>query len=361
MRGWLVWVGVLVLWLVSPHASAHSVTIYVAADAEYRAPETATRLRGELLTLGVAVALRTGAWPPNPQTSAAIVSPGVETAADAVMQVTATPNNLIVELRIASETEPHLQMLTLSEPQHSEKAPERLAIRAAEALHSRFLERDIDAGKRNQAQPREQNRDQPRPQTQPLSPAAPERDSPSVADARGASDSAVSPFGVAVGGCVLASTQGLSAAVLPLLQLDWSANTWLDVHATLSGLGSRSSAATANGAVWVSQHYGLLGASYRTPKLGPATPFLGASFGALLYSVDARAEAPLQAHDSSRAVWLVQLSAGTELELSPRLYLNLAAHAQLTQPKLVLHIADNVAAVSGRPNLLASLTLGVHL
>lgn len=360
MRGWLVWVAVLASWLVSPLAWAHPVTIYVAADTEYRAPETATRLRGELLTLGFAVTLQSGGSPPNPQPAPpTTVSPAVTGATDAVMQVTATPTDLTVEIRISSEVEPYLQALTLTEPQRFDKAPERLAIRAAEALRSRLLERDLAKAKSSQGQSPEPHQPHP-PQAPPLTSVT--RESAPIHDARKPTDSThVSPLGVAVGGCLLSSTRGLGVAVLPLLQLDWSATKWLGVHATLSGLGSRSSAASTNGAVWVSQHFGLLGASYRPPKLGLAAPFVGASVGAMLYSVDARAEAPLQAHDSSRAVWLGQLSAGTEIELSRRFYLNLAAHAQLTQPKLVLHIVEDVAAVSGRPNLLASLALGVYL
>jgi hypothetical protein len=52
---------------------------------------------------------------------------------------------------------------------------------------------------------------------------------------------------------------------------------------------------------------------------------------------------------------------GAGLRLSQRTFLTLAAHGQVAQPYVAVHIVDAVAATSGRPNLLLTLTLGARL
>jgi hypothetical protein len=58
---------------------------------------------------------------------------------------------------------------------------------------------------------------------------------------------------------------------------------------------------------------------------------------------------------------LIDVSVGAGLRLRGRSYVTLAAHAQVAEPYVAIHIVDKVGATSGRPNLLLTLTLGAWL
>ena len=42
-------------------------------------------------------------------------------------------------------------------------------------------------------------------------------------------------------------------------------------------------------------------------------------------------------------------------------HLTLAAHVQVAEPYIAIHVVDTLVATSGRPNVLLSLTLGAWL
>jgi hypothetical protein len=58
---------------------------------------------------------------------------------------------------------------------------------------------------------------------------------------------------------------------------------------------------------------------------------------------------------------LVDGSLGAGLRLYRRYYATLAAHVQLAEPYLIIHIADAVGATTGRPTLALTLTVGAWL
>jgi hypothetical protein len=58
---------------------------------------------------------------------------------------------------------------------------------------------------------------------------------------------------------------------------------------------------------------------------------------------------------------LIDVSLGAGLRLYGRSYVTLAAHAQVADPYVAIHIVDTVGATSGHPNLLLTLTVGAWL
>ena len=78
-------------------------------------------------------------------------------------------------------------------------------------------------------------------------------------------------------------------------------------------------------------------------------------------AIDGQAEAPATAHFVERWSFLLDGSLGARMRLPGRYYLTLAAHVQVAEPYVAIHIADTVVATTGYPNLLFSLTVGAWL
>lgn len=345
MFRWLGYVFSLVVVLWGDRAWAHVVDILWTPGGDDKTSETASRLRGELLTMGLEVRVQRAAVPvgePSEDLKWRLtrVSPG----ADAVMTV-AVDNEaaLVVDVWISDDGQVMSRLVTVSESLASAHAPEKVAIRAAEALHSRFVERDLEAA----VPPADAVRAQV---TQDESPPLEQQ-----------SEHVPRNFALAAGGALVVGPRGLEARVVPLLRFEWSATSWLSLQAVVAGFGSSSTVNAAEGSARVSQHYGVLGVNYELPRLSALRPFIGTSFGGLLSTVDGEAQSPFVAHDVQRAAWLLELSLGTHWELTPRFYLTFAGHTHFTQPSIVVRVVDRVAGISGRPNWVASLAAGVRL
>jgi hypothetical protein len=85
------------------------------------------------------------------------------------------------------------------------------------------------------------------------------------------------------------------------------------------------------------------------------------SAGALRTSFEGQADAPERGHSGEQWSFLVDAGLGARLRLADRYYLTPAFHVQLAQPYVAVHFVDELVASSGRPNLLASLTVGAWL
>jgi hypothetical protein len=157
------------------------------------------------------------------------------------------------------------------------------------------------------------------------------------------------------------SLDGLGPAVLPTLRVGWAVRPWLVMQASAAGLGSRSTVATTTGNARVAQQYAVLGGFYRLRSAQRLWPFFGLAAGALRTSVEGQASWGTGGHSAQRWSWLIDVSLGTGLRLYGRSYLTLAAHAQVAEPYVAIHIVDRIGATSGRPNLLLTLTLGAWL
>ncbi len=325
-------------------AWAHSVAVLWGSSGDDRAPETASRLRGELLAMGLKVTVqgKQAAGGASGDGHRALLN-GAPRDVDAWMTVTVDDMTLVVAVWVTGESREFTTLVTLSESLDSKNAPEQLAIRAAEALHSRFVERDMEADSSS----RRAVAVQPEPVRVPTV-YQPDLNVPRK-------------FGLALGGAAIVPTRGLTAAFMPLVRFDWFVMPSLSVQVTLAGFGSSSRATASEGSARVSQHYGVLGANYQLPRLLAFEPFVGTSLGALLSAIEGSAQSPFVAHDIQHAAWLVELSVGTQVELSQRHYLTFTGHAQFAHPSLDVRVVDEVVGVSGRPNWVASLATGVRL
>jgi hypothetical protein len=133
------------------------------------------------------------------------------------------------------------------------------------------------------------------------------------------------------------------------------------MQASVAGLGSRSAIATTAGNARVAQQYAMVGGFYRLRSTQRLWPFFGLAAGALRTSVEGQAGQGTGGRTAERWSGLIDASLGAGLRLYGRAYLTLAAHAQVAEPYVAIHIVDTVGATSGRPNLLLTLTFGAWL
>ena len=88
---------------------------------------------------------------------------------------------------------------------------------------------------------------------------------------------------------------------------------------------------------------------------------MGLAVGLLHTSVEGQSGVSLEGHDVDRWSFLSEASLGAGLRFSPRYYMALAAHVQVADPYVAIHVADAIGATTGRPNLLLTLTVGAWL
>jgi hypothetical protein len=264
--------------------------------------------------------------------------------ADAVVAMIGEPAFESVEVLAADRVTGKSIVRQVPFPPLSARAPETLAIRAIELLRASFIEIELSA---------RASSDGPKP-TPP----------PEVVRFVGMERQAepVERFGIEVGGAAVMGFEGVSPAVMPLVCLDWAPQTWLLVHLTAAGLGTRPSVRSSAGSASMAQQLLMLGASYRFRKGKRLRPFLSLASGFLHTSAEGR-PGSTDYQGLHPETWSLLLDAGLGLNLAlpNRFYLSLTAHAQMAQPYPAIRLADSVVATSGRPSLLLTLTLGAWL
>ena len=171
----------------------------------------------------------------------------------------------------------------------------------------------------------------------------------------------VEHLGVAAGMAVLTSLDGVRAAIMPMAQVNWSARSWFDLQAAFAGLGTRPTASTTDGSARIAQQYGTLGGCFGLHSDAILWPFLALSVGVLHTSIEGHADLPGQGHRVDQWSFLMDGSLGARLGVTERYYLTLAAHMQMDEPYVAIHIVDWVVATTGRPNLALTLTIGAWL
>jgi hypothetical protein len=339
----LLWLSLL-LW--SARAEAAKVIIVQPNRASPEVNETLSRLRGELLSLGVDVAI--AERPDAPGVNASAPRAWVERLAterdpDAILDVgDAAPATVDVWVFERPLRKPAVSRVAL-EP-GAENPSERLAIRAVEVLRSNLVEIDLAAKGR------------PPPTTTAAGPSA------TIAQVSSSEPSA--PPGhldVQAGAVLLTSLDGVGPAVMPLVRFGWSARSWLTLHGELAGFGSRPMVASTAGSARVSQQYAVVGACYCARAARAIEPNVALSVGGLRTALDGEADAPAEPHSVVSWSFLVDASLGAEVRLPRDYHLTLAAHLQIAEPYIAIHFVDTLVATSGRPNLLFSLTVGTWL
>ena len=337
---------IVLLWAV--RAQAATVVIVRPTGPSPEATETASRLHGELLSLGVDVTIaeRPASREPRATDSRAWVERiAVDRQADAVIDIVDRDSgaaSTAVDVWVFERRSGRREASRVAQEPNLENAAERLAIRAIEVLRSNLVE--IDLGARGQRG------------------ATVAREPPAVA-AQGAPTPAPGADRVRLeaGAAVVSGLDGVGPAVSPIVRFGWAPGSWLVLQGTVAGLGSRPTVMTAAGGARVAQQYALLGGCYCAIAPRGIGLYVALSAGVLRMAIDGQAEAPALAHSIERWSFLVDASLGARMRLPGRYYLTAAAHVQVAEPHVAIHIADTVVATTGYPNLLFSFTLGAWL
>lgn len=331
-----------VLW--GRRADAGTVAILRPSNDAPALNEALFRIKGELLAVGLAVAVT--ARPPVLDTASAEATAWFERTAtersiDAFIDVVGEERPVGVDIWICERAPRKLRLAHVVLEPNAEDVAATLAIRAIEVLRSSFLAIELSGANDARA---------PVPPPVPVPPAATSSPPPRIAR-----------FAVEAGATALTSLDGVGPAVLPLVRVDWAFRSWLSLQATGAAFGTRPTVETAAGSVQVLQQFGLLGLCVCTLADAGVHPLLTLSVGALHTTLDGRAGAPNLGHRPDEWAFLVDGSVGVRLSLPHRFYVALASHVQFATPYVAVHVLDDVVATTGRPNLLFTLTMGARL
>lgn len=322
----------LITALLAQTAPLFAATVSIVQPAR-PTPEvglTLSRIRGELSSVGLAV------------TTVDSLPVGQSSNADAVIAMANEQAPLALTVWLAKPSSGNPESIRVAVEADTSNAPEMLALRTIEVLRANLFE--VDWAVRRRSEP---------PRTPPPPPPSAETPAPARPSAA---------LGIEAGAAILTSLDGVGPALLPTLRVGWSPRPSLVFQAALAGFGTRPTVSTSEGRARISQQYGLLGASHRFRAEHRIWPFVSLSLGALHTSVVGSALSPSK-QDSSDSQWsfLLDGGVGLGLRLWGRTYATLAAHLQTAMPYVRIHLADDVAATSGRPNALFVLTIGAWL
>ena len=333
----------LFAWTWSLHAA--NVVIVRPTSPSADVTEALSRIHGELLSIGLEVTLTDRPASRKRSDSRSWVAQ-VATAggARAVIDIIGEDGLVAVDIWIVKLPPGRFEVTRIAVEENIANPSERLALRTIEALRASLLEIDLAA---------RQARGEPLP-------------TPSVPTITMAA-SGVAPtterkrFAFEMGAAGLMSLDGVGPAFLPTVRVGWAARSWLVLQAALTGAGSRPTVSTTAGNARIAQQYGLLGTCLRFGSDRRSWPFLGLAAGLLHTSIAGQAGVGMEGHTMDRWSFLLDASVGAGLRLSSRYYLTLAAHVQVANPYVAIHLADVVGATTGRPNLLMTLTIGAWL
>jgi len=331
------------LWAV--RAQAATVVVVRPASASPALTETMSRLRGELLSLGLEVVIAerpaTGAQGAvDPRAWLQGESGG--RAPDAVIDILGSAAPAVVDIWIFDGDGRRAEVSRVTLDRTVTGDPGQLAIRAVEVLRSRLLAIDLAARARSE------------------SVVTLERSVVAVRDTRtGAMPARHVEF--EAGAAMLTSLDGVGPALMPIVRVGWATRPWLLLHATVAGLGSRPDVTTTSGTARIAQQYGMFGGCICAPSARPIGLTVALSAGALRTTIDGQADPPAQGHFVERWSLVLDGSVGARLSLPGRYHLTMAAHVQVAEPYVAIYFMDNRVATTGRPNLLVSLTVGAWL
>jgi hypothetical protein len=308
--------------------------------------ETVSRIHGELLSLGLAVALvdhPTSLAPAAADTPGWVAQVAAESGAVAVIDIVGEGSLVAADVWIGKSPLRRFEVTRIAAEPNTGNPSERLALRAIEALRAGLHEIELAA---------RQEGDQ--------AVSKPAKTTVAVAEI-GRTANERERFALEVGAAGLMSLDGVGLAILPTVRAGWAARPWLLVEAALAGAGSRPMVTTVVGGASVAQHYGILGTCFRVGPDLRVWPFFGFAAGVLHTSIVGQSGPGMAGHDLDRWSFVLDASAGAGLRLTRRYYVALAAHVQVADPYVAIHIADTVGATTGRPNLVVTLTVGAWL
>lgn len=327
-------------------AYATTVAIVSPPRPSAEAAETVSRVHGELLSVGLGVVLseRTVERGADGTDSRAWLQDLIaDDKASAVIDVVDDVDVIAVDVWVGKSSPGRFEVTRVSVERNATNASERLALRAIEALRGSLLEIDVAA--------RARRRDATPP---PVVVASPKTEPPALDELR-------KRYVLELGIAAVASLDGVGPAVAPTVLVGWAPRPWLLVDAAFAGFGSRARVTTAAGSALVGQGFAVLGSQARFRPSHRWSPTVAVSAGVLRTSVEGQDGANTEAHAVERWSLLVDASAGIAFRLYGRYYATVAAHVQMAEPYVVVHVVDIVGASVGRPNVLLRLSLGAWL
>lgn len=325
--------------LVAWRVQAATVVIVRPVSPSPAAAETLSRLHGELLAVGLSVAVvaRPGSAASagnNPR--AWLERLATEGALDAALEIIDGTPQPAVDVWIFSREPGREQVTNVVSERGADKPVERLAIRAVDVLRSILIESRLNE-----------------------TAAHPSTPAPTVAKgAASASPASRGRLGLALGAVLLTGFEGGTTAVAPLARVEWAVGTMLALQGEAAGLGSHAQLTTQGGSARIAQQYTVAGVCACGPAARRLRPTLALSAGVLHTSAEGQAESPAQGHAVAQWSLLVQASLGARLTFFERYELSLAAHAQLAQPYVAVYIGETAATTLGRPTFALTLTVG---
>jgi hypothetical protein len=332
--------------LAAARAEAAKVLIVRPAAASPELNETVSRLKGEVLSLALELAIvERPATPRAPavESHAWLERLAAERDIDAVIDVSNDALPARIDIWVFQGGERRTETAHIVLEADAENAPERLAIRAIDALRARLAEIDLASKEKHTA----------RPAGQPP---------PTVAESPPrTSSAAMGHVDLQAGAAMLTGVDGVGPALMPIVRIGWSARPWLELQATVAGFGSRPAVVSTSGSARVGQDYAVVGAGTCARAGRTLQPCVALAGGVLRTAIDGEADAPADAHFVEQWSFLLDAGAGARLNLPGRYHLTLAAHVQVAEPYIAIHVVDTLVATSGRPNVLLSLTLGAWL
>ena len=342
--------GILLEAILPWSAPAHATTVAIVrpASASQIMTEALGRIRGELASVGFATVMldepvMEGAK--NGHASRAwleqLASRRGFDAAIAIMG-DASPDS--VQVWVVDKITKKSVVRTVPLGPVAEEVPKALSIRAIELLRSSLLEIELI-----------DNEKHPDPSTVPSPTVVQFIETRHLASGR-------ERFGVELGGVAVMSLDGVGPAFLPVLGFDWTIHQALAGQVMLAGLGTHPTVGNQEGAAEIAQAYGLLGFCYSFLREQRLRPFLVLAAGVLHTSVQGRTESPAnQEQQANNWSFLLDVGAGASLKLRDRLFVSLALHTQMANPRLAIRVVDEVVARSGGPNLALNLAMGAWL
>jgi hypothetical protein len=339
-------IGSLNLLLWAHPAFAVTVAIVQPARPSATLTETASRLHGECLSVGLDVTFI--ALPSHRDVNPGDRSSWLESIAeqgnlDAVVEIVGESESRAVEVWVHDKPNRRMIVSTVALGSDAKNPSENLAVRAVEVLRSTLLANDMSVQKRSKPANEE-----------PAGMVAPRGEF-------GALPPHPKQFGIELGATAVLSLDRLGPAILPLARFDYAALPQLTISLSLAGFGVHPNIATTLGSASVAEQYVVLGGHYRFATNRTLWPFVGVSAGALHTAVEGRASSPNQGHGVDSWSLLVDASFGTGLQLHHQYFLSAAMHVELAEPYVAIHFNDAVVATSGRPNLALGLTAGAWL
>jgi hypothetical protein len=328
-------------WTWPAHAATVAIVSPPSAPAEM--VEALNLLRGELLSVGLAVAmgLRRGDDDRQEPDSRRWLEDLALKGASAVVDAVEVEAALAVDVWVVKTTPLRFEVTRVAVAPDTPKPSEVLALRAVEALRAGLLLIDRAA-----------RRPQPIVKPPPVGPSASAQVGLAGPGER---------VGLEVGAAGLASLDGVGTAISPMARLSWAIRPSFLVQAALVGAGTRPRVAMAGGAVRVAQHYGTLGACYRLRFRERLWPYVALAAGGMHTSAQGEADAVTEGRSVDQWSFLVDGSLGAGLRVYRRYYVTLAAHVQWAEPYVVIHAVDAGVTTTGRPNLAVTLTVGAWL